>query len=495
MTQPMKLKSASEVRDDILRTFRGAIKEHGHGDVNVTPKSDFYALAQAIGDECEVAFSNVQVLADRQMPDTATGEDLDRLVANMPMDPRKEAQGASGFILVDTSAPTNVSEGDELTGGNGLRYAVTRTETVPPAGVIPIVAVDTGAETNLGEGETLRWVRIPAFAAPTAIVGTGGLDGGRDSEGDEELRARLLAVYRNPPRSGNTGDINRIAEQSSPTVQKAFTYPALFGPGSYGVSVMAAPAATNKNRDIAIATVWDVITPAIEAVFPEHAQANVTTVENVANDVTFETEDKIWRDPSPWPLPGPIDSVWTWARAEVTEIVPLLPDAPPEDKRYRIRVRCLSSPTPYTTHLAWLSTSEWTVKRAVVTRVRSFANNIADIELDAPVPNLAAGAILMPDADALDDVFASVLDVFASLGPGERRPNAETLRCERVPRPTENWPRTISRRVLRAVRARTGIDVNIVRESCPTPPTPPEPGNPPAILVPGRIAIYPSSEE
>lgn len=487
---PLELKSADEIRDDICRTYRAGLINLGVESPNVTPGSDIYVLAQAIGDELEVAMANVQVMADRQMPDTATGEDLDRLVANMPMDPRKVAQGATGFVTYSTSSATIIAAGEELTGGNGLRYAVKTTQSYGDGDSIEVEGVDTGADSNLGEGETLRWVTIPPFAAATVVTGTGGLDGGCDEESDEPLRARLLAVYRNPPRSGNTGDVIRLAEESSPTVQKAFAYPTPQGPGTFAVAVCAAPTATSKNRDISTTTVTGTIKPYIDGNVPEHAYSIVNTVENVQEDVAIglslpsaKTASPSgpgggWLDGTPWP-------VWTGDVARVTAVT---------TPGTRITVECDSSPTAGVTHIAWLSPNTWETYRAKVVTVHSFSSNEADITIDTPFPDISTDHVISPDAENIETYFAAVLSAFAKMGPGELTSTTAVLQYSyRRPRIGVEWKSTTGSHILREIEDSSNeVDsAQFIYRLNTTPGVPATVTDAPKILVPNNIGLYP----
>lgn len=487
---PIELKSSDEIRDDICRTYRAGLINLGVESPNVTPGSDIYVLAQAIGDELEVAMANVQVMADRQMPDTATGEDLDRLVANMPMDPRKVAQGASGFVTYSTSSATVIAAGEELTGGNGFRYAVKTTGSYANGDSIEVVGVDTGSESNLGEGETLRWVTIPPFAAATVVVETGGLDGGSDAEGDEELRARLLAVYRNPPRSGNTGDVIRLAEESSPTVQKAFAYPAPQGPGTFAIAVVAAPTSTSKARDIATATVTGTIKPYLDGNVPEHAYSIVNTVANVYTDVAIgigipdaKTASPSgpgggWIDGTPWP---------TYSDALCRVVSVTTPGL-------LFEVECNAAPVAGVTHIAWMSPLTWTLHRAKVTTVHTFTGATAHISIDTPFPGIAVDHAISPDAENIQAYFDAILSGFAKLGPGELSSTTSILAIAyRRPRVGVEWKSALGTHVLRELEE-AGNEVDsaefIYREHT-APAVPSAVTDPPKILVPNNIGLYP----
>jgi uncharacterized phage protein gp47/JayE len=487
---PLELKSAGDIRDDICRTYRAELITLGVENPNVTPGSDIYVLAQAIGNQLEIGMANVQVMADRAMPDTATGVELDRLVSNMPMDPRKAATGARGFIVYDATAATVIAAGEQLTGPNGFRYAVDTTASYADGASIAITGVDAGEDSNLGAGEALRWVTIPAFASPTALVDVGGLDGGREDEGDEELRARLLAVYREPPRSGNTSDCIRLAEESSPTVGKAFCYPVIQGPGTFAVAVAAPPTDTSKQRDIATATVTGTIKPYIDGNIPEHAYSIVNTVTNLTEDVAIgialpsaKTASPSgpgggWKDGTPWPT-----YVGNPCRVQLLTT-----------PGTRFTVSCQAAPVEGVTQIAWLSNQDWKVYRAKVITLHSFATNEADITIDRAFPDVNVDSIISPDAENIETYFQAVLDAFAKMGPGELTANAAILAyAYRRPRISVEWPSTTGTHILRALEdsADEVSSAQFIYRLVTDPGVPGAVTSPPIQLVPDNIGLYP----
>lgn len=492
---PLELKAAADIRDDICRVYRAELITLGVEDPNVTPGSDIFVLSQAIGNQLEIAMANVQVMADRAMPDTATGVELDRLVANMPMESRKVAVGASGFIVYSATAATVIAAGEQLTGPNGLRIAVDTTASYDDGDTIAVTGVDAGVDSNQPEGTVFRWVAIPAYSSPTALVSTGGLDGGREDEGDEELRARLLAVYREPPRSGNTSDCIRLAESSSPTVQKAFCYPAIQGPGTFAVAVTAAPTDANvytaRLRDIATATVTSVVKPYIDGNIPEHAYSVVNTVTNLAEWVAIgiaipsaKTASPSgpgggWKDGTPWPT-KPNDY------CEVVNVT---------TPGTRFTVSASSAPVEGVTHIAWLSPIDWTVYRAKVVTVHSFLFDAeADITIDRAFPGIAVDHAISPDAENIAVYFQAVLDAFAKMGPGELTANAAILAyAYRRPRASVEWPSTTGTHILRALEdSAPEVDsAQFIYRLETDPGVPGSVTSPPIQLVPENVGLYP----
>ena len=107
--------------------------------------------------------------------------------------------------------------------GAGMAIAVVRAE-----------ALVAGAAGNLPAGQTLALVTPFAGVQSTALVVGEGFTGGTDRESFEELRARLLARLRQPPRGGAKHDYEFWALQV-PGVTRAWCYPLGLGIGTVSV--------------------------------------------------------------------------------------------------------------------------------------------------------------------------------------------------------------------------------------------------------------------
>jgi uncharacterized phage protein gp47/JayE len=446
------VRDPDSIRDSWLRTLRAGLIARGVASPNVTPGSDFYAEGQAIGNELAVAEANGVISADDAMPDTATGVKLDRAVAAFGMSARRGAAGGVGTIVFDASAASLVATGVELVDGAGLRYGVTVGGTYSDGDNIPIEAIDTGGDTNLEEEASLRWVSPPTYAAPTALVGDGGLINGTDAEDDETLRARLYEHLRNPPRSGNAQHVAEIAEDTSPSVQKAFVYPALQGPGTTHVAVVAAPTETNKNRSIATAKMTGTVVPGVEGQLNEHSYVVTTTVTDTPCDVAFGLTLPAattasppgpgggWLDAAPWPVPD-VTSGYICAIVSATSST-------------RFVVNAATAPTASVSRIAWLSPLDWKLYKATVTTVHSSVAYAIEISIDTPFIDIAAGHLVWPQCARQDDYVAAVLAAFHLMGPGEKTTNVSSLiRGYRHPPPSLAWPYALGANLTHAIEA------------------------------------------
>lgn len=118
-------------------------------------------------------------------------------------------------------------------------YATTAPATASGGGVLsaPVRAEQAGEATNRDAGSLLNTAdpSLSPGVGADFVVAAGGLGGGADPEGTEQLRARALFRKRNPPRAGALSDYEAIA-LGVPGVLKAWAFRVSGSPG--GVTVL-----------------------------------------------------------------------------------------------------------------------------------------------------------------------------------------------------------------------------------------------------------------
>jgi uncharacterized phage protein gp47/JayE len=98
---------------------------------------------------------------------------------------------------------------------------------------VPVLAEQTGKAGLAVEG-TLLVAQSGLLGSATMAVGSGGLTGGADPEGDEAFRERILFRKRNPPQGGSAADYV-IWASSVPGVTRVFVERLFAGPGTVRV--------------------------------------------------------------------------------------------------------------------------------------------------------------------------------------------------------------------------------------------------------------------
>jgi len=117
-----------------------------------------------------------------------------------------------------------------------VRYAVQLDCIISSGeGEARIVAEAPGKGANLGAGESLSLIAPISGVRSAALVGSEGLTGGTDEEGDGSLRTRLLDRLRMPPRGGSKHDWETWALEV-PGVTRAWCYPLGDGIGTVSLT-------------------------------------------------------------------------------------------------------------------------------------------------------------------------------------------------------------------------------------------------------------------
>lgn len=493
-------KTAGETRDSFLRTVRGGLIRIGVTNPNVTPGSDYYILGQALGNELEPLAANNVLAFDDTMPSTATGQKLIDWLDIYGLSLR-DAGPSIGNVTLESTAASTVTTGQELIDEAGLRFSVVTGGIYNDGDTIQVQGIDTGDATNHAAGDVLRWVSAPPFASDIAEVAAGGLVNGVDAESEEAGRARLIERLTSPPASGNWSHVTTTTEEAHPSVQKAFCYPAVQGPGTFHSAAVAEPTATSKSRVVSSTTISTVVSPYVQGKYPEHAYSIITSVVDVdtylsigltlpeAPSASIPGPGGGWLNGSPWPVPNPMSNACALtAVASSTEFT----------------LNAETAPVAGVSAISWLSSIDWKLYSAKV--VSFTGTNPYTVTLDVPFTGIVVGDYVWPSFETQEEVVAAVLEAYSLMGPGEKTDNASSLvRGFRHPRTAESWPSTLGAHLLRAVSnaSDTIEDATFLYRSDGTTSTtsaggvispevldPTNVEDPPNIFVPYRLAFH-----
>jgi uncharacterized phage protein gp47/JayE len=180
-------------------------------------------------------YGNLIWLAQQLLPDTATGEWLARWASIWGLT-RKAATNAAGAITVTGDDESVIPAGTQLQRSDGVLFVTTADVTFDgTTAVVAVTAVVAGAGGNTATGSSLTFVSPVVGVASSGTVNAPGIAGAGDEEGDEALRARLLARIRNPPQGGSKADYEAWALEVA-GVTRAWVYPRHSGPGTVGLT-------------------------------------------------------------------------------------------------------------------------------------------------------------------------------------------------------------------------------------------------------------------
>jgi len=144
---------------------------------------------------------------------STSGEYLDRRVAERGIT-RNAGTKATGQATASRSTPAPFSQlvpsGTTFETEDHTVQLVTTADATLAQGTysvtLPMEAVTAGKAGNLQAGTILKQVGVAVSLIETVTVAAPGLAGGTDTETDDDLRNRYLAVIRSPGTSGNKAD-------------------------------------------------------------------------------------------------------------------------------------------------------------------------------------------------------------------------------------------------------------------------------------------------
>ena len=491
------IKKPNDILTGMLRTLQAGLMDIGVDNPQVDQGSDYYVMFTPIANELAVAENNVVLQGDALMPDTATGTDLDRILANYGMS-RRAASTSNGNIKIVTTATTLVPVNSQLTSTLGGIYKVTTGGTFANGAEIPVQSVSTGSATNLEVGEVLSWSSTPAFAQSTVTVSQA-ITGAVDAEDDKTARQRLLSRMQNPPALGNWQQVADMCESFDPAVQKAFIYPACNGPSTLHIALAGYATDTSKSRELAASKVVS-LTSSIQGQLPEYVDRYISTVDDVPVDVSFKLT-----------LPYPLGSInlgtgGGWLDAQpfpiATTTVQYCTAVVTNSTTFSIYVSAQQpAPQPGVTHISWIDRTDYTVKTALIltaTYYTSLTMKWYSVTIDTPFVGIATGDYVFPSCINSQKYVDAVIAHFGTMGPGEKCDIATLLpRAYRKPRPNLGFPNAVDGSMLRAV-IESGTEVLSADYWYSTyglnPPVLPSLIElPPYIYIPCNLAFYPAS--
>ncbi len=301
------VKTRDELRDDYTRDYQFRVP-----GADVGPKSLPYVDGSVLSDQLIFVVDDALVISRGTNLNTSSGTWLEDVHGIPDGVLKRPAVGASGFASVTTATGgATILAGQVLRDRKTqLRFRVTRTDTYVTGGSpVPVSGIDTGPETNLPPNSVLQFVPQPAGVSVNAVVleqnDGSGLSGGRNADDDVSYRALISAKRANPPASGNDAAYQEaIRKTPGVAVDKAFTYPAIKGPGTTSfVFTIRAPSPTSSRvpNPIEIAAVHDWLIgqfPADDGIF---ACELIESPISLAIKVTWGAGASNWADTSPWP--------------------------------------------------------------------------------------------------------------------------------------------------------------------------------------------------
>lgn len=495
----ISLPTPTEIRDQMLKDLRLGAIDLGIEDPPVQPGTDWFLLSTAVANACGIGIANISIAFDDVNILTATGEALDKLRVAEGL-PEVAAAGATGKLVITVTATTTLTNGTQFVYPNGVRGQVVGTYVNPSDGdEVNVAAIDTGLNTNLAAGQIVRFVSQPAGIATDATVSDGEpLTGGTDEETDARKRERILNARRNKPAGGNWAHLRQMATDSLGTVQDAYVYPAVGGPGS--ARVVPVKDFDPENNDFSRAlstTALATVRTAVQSQMPTPQEVAVQAAVDQEVDVTVQVtipESALsggnglgWTDAAPWP------------ELEVADGGNVTITTATANDQITVDAETAVDPIAGVTHIAWWSSGDRKFYTALVTAKSGTAGAWA-LTLDRALVGKSgdgpqAGDYICPAAQNLEKYGDTWVNIFRALGPGENTTDSNRIpRAKRHPYIADEDPSDLSTIVLTQL-ARSHPEITAIAFGYTSDTTADVPGTvatAPSILIPGKFAVYPT---
>lgn len=178
-----------------------------------------------------VLFGYLDWIARQIFADTAEREHMLRHAALYGITPTP-AEFATGDVIATGTDGSSILAGTILRLDAVTSYRVTTGQVIASGtATLPVVAILAGTAANLVEDATLTFESPIAGVSSTATVAAGGITGGEEEEGTEEVRDRLLLRLQEPPQGGADQDYEAFA-LAVPGVTRAWVFPHELGLGT-----------------------------------------------------------------------------------------------------------------------------------------------------------------------------------------------------------------------------------------------------------------------
>ncbi len=216
----------------VLERLKGEIPLQYNTDVG----SVMHDILAAAAIEFEAAYNTVDRQTGKNLISEASGDDLDRLLAQMGYS-RKAATYAEGSVTITGSDGAEVSAGTYVARGKTL-YEIAESKTVSGGSVtVAVRAKYPGKDGNAPAGTVNYFPIMPQNLL--SVTNDSAISGGTDDETDDELRERYYYFLEHPVTSGNVYEYEQWAREVD-GVGLAKCYGIWDGPGTVKVVIATA---------------------------------------------------------------------------------------------------------------------------------------------------------------------------------------------------------------------------------------------------------------
>ena len=482
-------KTVIEVRDAMLTAAKVAYQNRGIASPNVGMDSDLFVRFDAIAEALAIPIASADNAAAEIWIDTCSDDAVLKHAKSVGLDllTGTQASGSVVITLVGGVSSVSILDGAKLVNSaTGNLYTMTTAGgTFTTGDLVSIVSDGYGEAQNILFPHSLQWSAPISGLSDFAQITPLGIIDGTDNETIESLRARTQDRIKHCVVGCNPQHLIEIAEATSNAVQKAFAYPALYGPGS-GLLILQGDG-TESNNWSRLITDDIVAKVAAEIVKVIPAEVNIT-VKSVAEETTNMILSLTiplppsgggigggWIDAIPYPAPTATNAAYIGTMTSPVDFEILTTGNAPNGGE------SIAIWDEYTRE--FLHTTILSVVSATGTSHRVIVNK--------PVPITAASAWISPDAINIDAYILKLLESINKMGSGEATADPLRLpRSLRQPRKEVEYYHKLSSRLLSGLLSAYTEISDAEFTSSILVPTIPVISAPPNVITLGKFAIY-----
>lgn len=239
--------------------------------------SFFYDVEKPVAIELENIYLKLEGILNKGFVDTATGSDLDRLVAEVGLK-RKEAKKASGIVTITGINGSKILKGDIVT-SDSANFIFLQDLKIESGSIKVLVECEKyGTIGNVPVG-AIKYFPVTIEGLQN-VTNESAFTNGYEEENDEELRKRYYEKVQTPVTSGNKYHYLNWSKEVS-GVGDAKVFPLWNGPGTVKVVII------NSNKKGADNDLIDAVKEHIEENRPIGATVTVISATEKIINVTF----------------------------------------------------------------------------------------------------------------------------------------------------------------------------------------------------------------
>ncbi|OPX87016.1 MAG: Baseplate J-like protein [Pelotomaculum sp. PtaB.Bin104] len=264
---------------DTRETIQARMLQNINDSFDRSTGSFFFDATKPVAIELEGMGADIDGILDKGFATTATGEYLDRKVAEQGLNPpRKPATKATGTVQITGQQGATIAKGIKVA-SDTVTYTVTSETTVIGATNIEIVSVECDQAGSIGDAPVGAIKSFPVtIAGLSAVTNPAAFTDGYDGESDTELRQRYFEKVRTPPTSGNVYHYRSWAKEVT-GVGDARIFPLWNGNGTVKVVII------DSNKQPADAELISDVTTHIEDVRPIGATVTVVSAAGLSINI------------------------------------------------------------------------------------------------------------------------------------------------------------------------------------------------------------------